>query len=73
MIIRQGRGEKMYGTVDAIAQLSTPPASNHGTVTTLTAINEKLAVKLETSQAYTKKLKEEITYLHAKIKPAWQG
>jgi hypothetical protein len=40
---------------------------------TLTVINFKLAMQLEASQAYIKKLKEKITYLTAKTKPAWHA
>jgi hypothetical protein len=39
----------------------------------LTATNAKLTLQLETSQAYEKKLKEDIVQLKLKIKPAWQG
>jgi predicted RNase H-like nuclease (RuvC/YqgF family) len=45
-------------------------ASDRGTVATLTATNSKLDAHLETSQAYIKKLKEEISDLKAKMKPA---
>jgi hypothetical protein len=43
MMIEQGRGEATQGTVNAIAQLTTATASDHGTVATLTVTNAKLA------------------------------
>jgi hypothetical protein len=61
------------GTADAIAQLTVSTASDRDTVATLTATNAKLTFKLETSQAYIKKLKEGIVQLNLNIKPAWQG
>jgi hypothetical protein len=48
------------GTSDAIAQLAVATASDRETVAILTATNAKLALQLETSQAYAQKLKEEI-------------
>jgi hypothetical protein len=42
-------------------------------VATLTVTNAKLTLQLETSQAYIKKLKEDIVQLQLKIKPPWQG
>jgi hypothetical protein len=39
-------------------------------VATLIATNAKLTLQLETSQAYGKKLKEDIFQLELKIKPA---
>jgi hypothetical protein len=42
-------------------------------VATLAAINTKLTLQLKASQAYVKKLKEDIAELKLKIKPAWQG
>jgi hypothetical protein len=47
MMIEQGRGDTMQETVNAIAQLATATASDHGTVATLTATNAKLASQLE--------------------------
>jgi cell division protein FtsB len=60
----------MQGTVDYITQLVTATASDRGTVAPLNATNAKLAARLETYQAYIKKLKEDIANLKAKIKPA---
>jgi hypothetical protein len=37
------------------------------------ATNAYLTLKIETSQAYAKKLKEDIVQLKLKIKPFWQG
>jgi cell division protein FtsB len=48
-------------------------ASNDGIVAILTATNAKLDAQLDTYQAYKKKLKDNISDLKAKIKPAWQG
>jgi hypothetical protein len=73
MMIEQGHGEAMQGTVDAIYQPATATASDHRTVATLTATNAKLASQLEASQAYIKTLKDEILALKANVKPAWQG
>jgi hypothetical protein len=73
MMIEQGRDESMQDTVDAIAQLATATASDRGTVTTLTTTNVKLATQLEASHAQIAQLKNEITTLKNKIKPAWQG
>jgi hypothetical protein len=73
MMIEQGRGEAMHGTVDAIAQLATATASDRGTLATLAATNVKLASQLEAAQAYIKTPKDEIIALKAKIKLAWQG
>jgi hypothetical protein len=73
MMIEQGHGEAMQGTVDAIAQLTTVTASDSGTVATLTATNAKLASKFEAAQAYIKTLKDKILAMKAKIKPVWQG
>jgi hypothetical protein len=72
MMIKQGRGDTMQGTVDTIAQLATAKASDRGTVATLTATNDKLASQLEAAQVYIKTLKDEILSLKSKIKPAWQ-
>jgi predicted RNase H-like nuclease (RuvC/YqgF family) len=63
----------MQDTVDAIAQLETSTASDRGTVATLTVTNEKLATQLEAAQAQIVQLKDEVTELKIKIKPAWQG
>jgi hypothetical protein len=73
MMIEQGRGESMQGTVDAIAQLATATASDSGTVATLTTTNAKLATQLEAAHAQIAQLKNEIATLKNKIKPAWQG
>jgi hypothetical protein len=73
MMIEQGRGDTMQGTVYTIAQLATAAALDRGTVATLTATNANLASQLEAAQAYIKMLKDEILALKAKIKPAWQG
>jgi predicted RNase H-like nuclease (RuvC/YqgF family) len=73
MMIEQGHGDTMQGTFNAIAQLTTATTSYRGTVETLTATNAKLSSHLEASQAYIKTLKDEISTLKAKIKPAWQG
>jgi hypothetical protein len=73
VMVEQGRGETMQYTIDAIAQLATTTASDHGTVATLTATDVKLDLHLETAQAYIKTLKEEIVALKANIKAAWQG
>jgi hypothetical protein len=70
MMIEQCRGDSMQDTVDAIAQLSTAPASDRGTVATLTATNAKLASQLEEAKAYIKIHKDEILALKANIKPA---
>jgi hypothetical protein len=73
MMIEQGRDETMQDTVNAIAQLATATASDRGTVATLTTTNAKLATQLEAAPAQTAQLKNEITTLKNKIKPAWQG
>jgi hypothetical protein len=72
VMVEQGRGDTMKGTVDAIAQLATSTASDRGMVATLTATNAKLASQLKPAQAYTKIIKDKILALNAKIKPAWQ-
>jgi predicted 2-oxoglutarate/Fe(II)-dependent dioxygenase YbiX len=63
------------GIADAIAQLAVATASSRDTVATITATNAnvKLTLQLKTSQAYSKKLKEEIVQLKLKIEPDWQG
>jgi hypothetical protein len=73
MMIEQGRDESMQDTADAIAQLATATASDRGTVATLTTTNAKLATQLEAAHALIAELKNEITTLKRKIKPAWQG
>jgi hypothetical protein len=73
MMIEQAREDTMQDTVDAIAQLATATASDRGTVATLTTTNAKLATQLEAAQAQIAQLKDEITSLKSKIKPAWQG
>jgi hypothetical protein len=73
MMIEQGRGDSMQGTVEAIAELATATAPDHRTVATLAATNAKLASQLEAAQAYIKTLKGEIIAVKTKIKPAWQG
>jgi hypothetical protein len=52
-MIKQGRGDTMQVTVNAIAQLATATASasDLGMVATLTATNAKLASQLESAQA----------------------
>jgi hypothetical protein len=70
MMIEKGRDEIMQDTVDAIAQLATATASDRGTVTTLTTINAKLATQLEAAHAQIAQLKNKITTLKNKIKPA---
>jgi hypothetical protein len=73
MMIDNNRNGALQGTVDTIAQLVIATASDHRTVMTLTATNSKLTMQLEASQAYIKKLNEEIADLNVKMKPAWQG
>jgi hypothetical protein len=73
MMIEQGRDETVQDTVDAIAQLATATASDHGTVSTLTTTNAKLATQLEAAQTHIAQLKYEITALKSKIKPDLQG
>jgi predicted RNase H-like nuclease (RuvC/YqgF family) len=63
----------MQDTVDAIAQLATSAASDHGTVATLTTTIAKLATQLEAAHAQIAQLKNEIATLKNKIKPAWKG
>jgi hypothetical protein len=70
MMIEQGRGEAMQGTVDMISQLATATASDRRTIATLTATNTKLAAQLEASHAYIKTLNDDILALKANIKPA---
>jgi endonuclease/exonuclease/phosphatase (EEP) superfamily protein YafD len=73
MMIEQGRYDSMQETVDAIAQLATTPASDRGTVATLTTNNAKLANQVEAAYALIAQLKNEIVTLKNKIKPARQG
>jgi hypothetical protein len=73
MMIEQGREETMQDTVDAISHLATATASDRVTVATLTTTNAKLATQLEAAQAQIAQLKNKITALKKKIKPAWQG
>jgi hypothetical protein len=73
MMIEQGRDESMQDTVGAITQLATAMASDRVTVATLTTTNAKLATQLEAAHALIAQLKNEITTLKNKIKPAWQG
>jgi phage shock protein A len=73
MMIEQGRDDSMQETVDAIAQLATATALDRGTVATLTTTNAKLVNQLEAAHALITQLKNEITTLKNKIKPAWKG
>jgi hypothetical protein len=73
MMIEQGRPESMNDTAEAIAQLATATASDRSTVATLTTTNSKLATQLEAANALIAQLKNEISTLKNKIKPAWQG
>jgi hypothetical protein len=73
MMIEQGRDESMQDTAESIAQLAMATASDRGTVATLTTTNAKLATQLEAAHAIIAQLKNEITTLKSKIKPAWQG
>jgi predicted RNase H-like nuclease (RuvC/YqgF family) len=73
MMIEQDRDDSMQETVDSISQLETATASDRGTVATLTTTNAKLANHLEAAHALIAQLKNEITTLKNKIKPAWQG
>jgi hypothetical protein len=73
MMIEQGRDELMQDTAEAIAQLATATASDHGRVATLTTTNAKLATQLEAAHAQIAQLKNDIATLNSKIKPAWQG
>jgi hypothetical protein len=73
MMIEQGRPESMHDTVKAIVKLATAPASDCSTVATLTTTNAKLAIQLEAAHALIAKLRNEITTLKRKIKPAGQG
>jgi ribose 5-phosphate isomerase len=68
MMIDQGHGETMQYIVDMISQLATSTTSDCGTVATLTASNAKLAIQLDTSQAYIKTFNKAIVALKANIK-----
>jgi phage shock protein A len=70
MMIEQGIKETMQDTVDAITHLATATASERGTVATLTTTNAKLATQLEAAHAQIAQLKNKITTLKNKIKPA---
>jgi short subunit dehydrogenase-like uncharacterized protein len=70
MMIEQGREETMQDTVDAIAQLATATSSDLRTVATLTTANAKTAMQLVAAQAQIAQLKDNITALKNKIKPA---
>jgi phage shock protein A len=73
MMIEQGHEETMQDTVEKISQLATATSSDHGTVSTLTTTNAKLATQLEAAPAQISQLKDEIAALKNKIKPDWQG
>jgi hypothetical protein len=73
MMIEQGRDESVQDTVDAIAQLATTTASDRCTLATLTTPNARLATQLEAAHAQIDQLKNQITTLKYKIKPAWKG
>jgi hypothetical protein len=73
MMIEHGREDTMQDTVDAIAQLATTTASDRRSIATLTATNAKLATQLEAAQAHIAQLKDEVTEMKIKIRPAWQG
>jgi hypothetical protein len=73
MMIEQGREEKMQDTIDAISQLATATSYDRGTVSTLTTTNAKISTQLEAAHTQSAQLKDEITALKNKIKPAWQG
>jgi hypothetical protein len=73
MMIDNNRDGSFQGNADTISQLVITTAPDRGTVATLTVTNSRLTTQLEASQAYIKKLKEEITNLKVKMKPARQG
>jgi hypothetical protein len=73
MMIEQGQDESMNETAESIAQLATAPASDRGTIATLTTTNAKIATQLEAAHALIAQLKSEIATLKIKIKPVWQG
>jgi predicted RNase H-like nuclease (RuvC/YqgF family) len=70
MMIEQGRDESMQDTVDAITQLATATTSDRCTVATLTTTNAKLTTQLEAAHALIAQLKNKISTLKNKIKPA---
>jgi hypothetical protein len=59
-MIEQGQDESMQDTAEAITELATTPASECGTVATLTITNAKLATQLEATHALITQLKNEI-------------
>jgi hypothetical protein len=73
MMNEQGRDNSMHETAEAIAQLATATASDHGTVATLATTNAKLANQLEAAHALIAQLESEIATLKIKIKHVWQG
>jgi flagellar biosynthesis/type III secretory pathway protein FliH len=73
MMIEQGREETMQDTVQAITQLATAKSSDRGKVATFTTTNAKFPTQLEAAHVQIAQLKNEITTLKNKIKPAWQG
>jgi hypothetical protein len=73
MTIEKGRDKSMQDTAEAIVKLARATASDHGTVATLTSTNAKLATKPEATHALIAQLKNKITKLNIKIKPAWHG
>jgi hypothetical protein len=73
MMIEQGCDKTMQDTVDAITQLAAATASDLRTISTLITANAKFATQLEDAQTQIAQLKNEITALKNKIKPAWQG
>jgi hypothetical protein len=75
MMIENNRDGAFQGTMGAIAQFAIATTSDRRTVVmlTLTMTNSKITTQLESSQAYTNKIKEEIAHLNVKMKPAWQG
>jgi hypothetical protein len=72
MMIENNRGELLQGTANAISKLAVATASDCGTVAMPTATNAKLTKQCEEAQAYTKKIKQDIVEIKAKIKPTWQ-
>jgi hypothetical protein len=63
VMIKQGRDESMQDTAEAISQLATATASDHGTVATLTTTNSKLATQLEAAHTLIAQLKNQIATL----------
>jgi hypothetical protein len=70
MMIENNHEYTLQGTADDIVQLAFATASDHGIVATLTVSNAELASQLEASQAYIKKINEEIVDLNTMMKPA---